>query len=215
MEAPIEPQELNIFMMCAALDRTAMRPLPDGFAIRKLRPSELALWKAMPFDTDEEAAAYAPFMDAFFERTYGGREDLFFEKTLVVCDLADRPVATCLLWHAYGVLHTLHWFKVRKDHEGRGIGRALLSVLMGDVPQGGFPIYLHTQPGSDRAINLYSDFGFCLLTDPQFGARRNDLPDCLPLLQAQMPAPAFGRLRMCAAPPEMVRFLETVDTVEF
>jgi GNAT superfamily N-acetyltransferase len=204
----------NVFMMCRSLDRTALSAIPAPYQARTCRPDELALWKAMPFDDAETAARHDDFMGQYFSTIYGGKEQLFFARTWFLCDPDDRPVATCLLWMAYGQLNTVHWFKVLKRHEGKGLGRALLSLLMRDLGAEDFPIYLHTQPESFRAIKLYSDFGFDLITNERFG-RRNDLEECLPLLREHMPAAAFASLRMTRAPEEVARFLETRTTIEF
>jgi GNAT superfamily N-acetyltransferase len=81
----------------------------------------------MPFDDADLAKEYDEFMSDYFTTTYGGKAELFFTKTLVVCNQQDRPIATCLIWKAYNELNTIQWFKVLKEYEGQGIGRALLS----------------------------------------------------------------------------------------
>jgi ribosomal protein S18 acetylase RimI-like enzyme len=207
--------DLNVFMMCRALRRDALADLPPQYRVRTCRPDELAVWKAMPFDDAATAARYAPFMDDFFQTTYAGKEDLFFARTRFVCDDQDVPIATCLLWRAYGELETVHWFKVLTGHEGKGIGRALLSMLLKDLSADRYPIFLHTQPGSYRAIKLYSDFGFDLLASDRFGTRQNDLEACLPILQRHMPDAAFRSLRISEAPQDVHRFLESMTTIQF
>ena len=197
----------NLFMLCEVLDPGALTPLPPGFTVRSCRPDELDVWKAFPFDDPQTAAEHAGIMDDFFRTTYGGKEAEFFSGTLFVCDPDDRPVATCLLWKAYGRFSAIHWFKVRKEWEGRGIGRALLSIVMRSLAPADFPVYLHTQPGSYRAIKLYTDFGFALLTDERIGRRTNDLARSLPYLQRYLPASDFARLKFASAPPD---FLETL-----
>jgi len=176
---------------------------------------ELKIWKAFPFDNSEEVIEYEPFMTHFFETTYGGKEDQFFANTLFICDSSDQPIATCLLWKAYEEFNTIHWMKVLKGYEGLGIGRALLSLLMKDLSQEEYPVYLHTQPGSYRAIKLYADFGFHLLSDAVIGNRVNDLKECLPILQQYMPSDVFGRLMISTAPAYFLESLKGVDTIEF
>jgi len=207
--------DLDLFMMCPQLDRRALSPLPVGYHIRNCRKDEYETWKAFPFDNPGEADAYADFMTEFFQSTYGGQEDLFFANTLYVCDHNDKPIATCLLWKAYGLFNTIHWLKVVKEKEGLGIGRALLSALLQDLPDTAFPIYLHTQPGSYRAIKLYADFGFTILTDPVIGTRTNDWGACRPILQQYMPKEAFASLRTCSAPAFFIQQLANFETVEF
>lgn len=210
-----EIPDLNIFMMCPSLNREALSDMPDEFHLRNCRRDELGIWKAMPFDTEEDAREYASYMDNFFETTYSTQEDKFFETVQFVCDAQDRPIGTCFLWKAYGQFNSIHWLKVIKGYEGLGIGRALLSEILKDVPADDYPIYLHTQPGSYRAIKLYADFGFHLLSGPQIGTRPNELEASLPILKQYMPAEAFTQLIISEAPTEFVEALKDVKTVEF
>lgn len=210
-----EIPDKNIFMMCEVLNREALAEMPAGFSVRNCRPDELGVWKAMPFASAEQAAEYDGFMTDFFKTVYGGREAEFFAKTLFVCDARGRPVATCLLWRAYDEFNTIHWFKVLPEYEGRGIGRALLSIIMRDLKVADYPVYLHTQPGSFRAIKLYSDFGFALLAGEKFGTRENDLLECLPILEEFMPKKYFRNLKIAEAPKEFEETLGSYQTVEF
>ena len=210
-----EIPDKNIFMMCAALNRGALSELPAGYTVRNCRPDELDIWKAMPFDEAGLTEEYDRFMTDFFNTTYGGKEELFFAKTLFVCDKDDRPIATCLVWKAYDEFNTIHWFKVLKEYEGRGLGRALLSIIMRDLKRSDYPVYLHTQPGSFRAIKLYSDFGFALLQGEKFGSRKNDLDECLPILEEFMPKKYFQNLKITKAPKEFENVLNKYETVQF
>lgn len=204
-----EIPDKNLFMMCSALNPAAFRSLPSGFHIRKCRENELGTWMDFPFDHPMEAEKYREFMSSYFEKVYAGKGKLFFDKCLFVCDSQDRPIGTCFAWRAYEKITTLHWFKVLKPYEGSGIGRALLTYVMQTIPNHEFPVFLHTQPSSFRAIKLYTDFGFELLSDPVIGTRANDLEECLPILQAVMPSEAFQALRVTRAPRF---FLEAVNT---
>ena len=193
----------NLFMICKRLNPQAFSSLPHGFALRTLRREEFRAWQAMPFD-DEFTTEHLAFMDDYFRITYARDEEKFFASTLVICNEDDQMVATCFLWPAYGLYTTVHWFKVHRAYENRGIGRALLSLLFQAVKEEEMPIYLHTQPESFRAIKLYSDFGFELLTDPQIGPRKNHLIQCLPYLQEKMPQQDYDRLRFTTAPAEFI-----------
>ena len=112
-----------------------------------------------------------------------------------------------LTFTAYNKITTIHWFKVVKKHEGLGIGRALLSYVLNDITEKEYPIYLHTQPSSFRAIKLYSDFGFKLLTNSVIGYRPNDINECMPILKRYMFQKDYEKLRTAEAPKE---FHETV-----
>jgi ribosomal protein S18 acetylase RimI-like enzyme len=213
----------NIFMMCEALNSNALSELPASYSVRSCRLDELGVWKTMPFDDMDLAKEYEDFMSDYFATTYGGKEELFFAKTLFVCDsprerLRQRqnsPLATCLIWKAYNEFNTIQWFKVLKKHEGQGIGRALLSIAMQQLEMCDYPIYLHTQPSSFRAIKLYSDFGFSLLSGDKFGIRDNDLDECLPILEEFMPKEYFDKLRIVNAPKEFEDAVNKYDTNQF
>ena len=78
-----EIPDLDLFMMCPALNSIALTHLPTGYHVRSCRKDELGIWKAFPFDTQAEAIEYEPFMSDFFHNTYGGKEDHFFQNTLI------------------------------------------------------------------------------------------------------------------------------------
>jgi ribosomal protein S18 acetylase RimI-like enzyme len=202
-------------MMCSALNRNALAEMPANYYLRSCRPDELDIWKKMPFDDAELAKEYEGFMSDYFTTTYASKEDLFFAKTLFVCDRQDKPIATCLNWKAYDEFHTIQWFKVLKEYEGQGIGRALLSIVMRELALGDYPIYLHTQPSSFRAIKLYSDFGFSLLSGNKIGIRTNDLDECLPILAEFMPPEYFQKLRIITAPKQFEDAANKYDTNQF
>jgi ribosomal protein S18 acetylase RimI-like enzyme len=210
-----EIPDRNIFMMCESLNHTALTELPISYSLRNCRYDELGIWKTMPFDNPVLAKEYDGFMTDYFIVTYGEKEELFFAKTLFVCDRQDKPLATCLSWKAYDKFNTIQWFKVLKECEGQGIGRALLSIVMRKLERHDYPVYLHTQPSSFRAIKLYSDFGFSLLSDDKFGIRKNDLDECLPILEEFMPKEFFQELRITAAPKEFVDMMDKYNTNQF
>lgn len=203
-----EIPDANLFMICRKLNRDALRSLPHGYHIRNCRKNELDLWKAMPFDDPRDAEAYHGYMTEFFTKVYAPKGGLFYERCLFVCNQQDQPVATAFIWKAYDEFNSIHWLKTLKAYEGRGIGRALMSVVMAALTDDEYPVYLHTQPGSYRAIKLYSDFGFELLTDLVIGNRTNDLEECLPILEKYMPAADFQKLKRTQAPDEFLRALE-------
>jgi hypothetical protein len=45
-----EIPDMNIFMMCEALNHNSLTELPTSYSIRSCRPDELGIWKTMPFD---------------------------------------------------------------------------------------------------------------------------------------------------------------------
>ncbi len=202
----------DLFMMCEALREEALAEVPRGFSVRRCRKGEWDVWKALQMDGSEKTAASEQGLRDYYDHVYAKQGDAFFERCLFACDENDRPVGTCMMWLAYNKVNTLHWFKVLEPYEGKGIGRALLSCVMRQLPVNEYPVFLHTHPTSYRAIKLYSDFGFALLTDPQIGFRSNDILTCMPILEQVMPAEAFRGLQTKGAPPF---FLEAALSAPF
>jgi ribosomal protein S18 acetylase RimI-like enzyme len=200
MDDQIADIDMNLFMMCKKLNKKASCDMPSSFHVRTCQKNELDIWKAMPFDEPELAQRYYDYMTKYFDSVYAKSEDLFFRKCLFVCNQDNEPIATCFAWKTYEKITTIHWFKVLKNYEGKGIGRALLSIVMNSLQEDEFPVFLHTQPGSFRAIKLYSDFGFYLLSDPIIGSRKNYLNECLPILKKNMPHQDYQNLRIIKSP---------------
>jgi len=208
----------DLFMMCPALNPSAFRELPQGFHFRMCRPDELETWKAMLLDfphTPEIHDEYMQVMTDYYHAVYAKNSDLFFKKCLLVCNENDTPVGRGFIWKAYDKINTIHWYKVLKEYENRGIGRAILTAIMKDLAEEDYPIFLHTHPSSFRAIKLYSDFGFRLISNPIVGNRSNDLEECLPILEKFMPKSDFEKLRIIEAPQYFLDAAASSETEEF
>lgn len=205
----------NIFMLCEQVNEAAYREMPECYTIRLCRPDELDIWKSMPFDDEQTANQDLGYMDDYFNAVYAPKGNLFFNKCLFVVDKNDTPIGTCFAWKSYDTITTVAWYKVKNKYEGKGIGRALLTAVMRSLLPSDCPVLLHTQPSSDRAIKLYSDFGFKLLTDTKVGKRVNHINDCLPILKATMPKEDFDNFKFITAPESLLDFLSTQTLDEF
>jgi GNAT superfamily N-acetyltransferase len=207
--------DYNIFMMCQALDESALSVLPDGYYFRNCRSDDLEKWKAFPFDTEIVPEAYEAMMNQFIEDVYHKDMTTFFNNTLFVCNSSDTPIATCSYWKAHGQFNTIHWLKTTRLEEGKGLGRAILSEIMTRFRTDDYPIYLHTQVSSFRAIKLYADFGFKLLRGGKIGPRVNDLEKSLPILQACLPKKYYDQLEIIDTPNGFIQALSNETTIEF
>ncbi len=178
--------DLNIFMVCDKVNKKAFSNLPNRYHFRNIKKEELDLWKEFPFDSDEDKKEYKGFMDDYFNNVYQPLEEEFYKKCLFICNDDDKPVATCFLWKSYNEIYTIHWLKVLKEYEGLGLGRAILTKVMSEITPSMYPIYLHTQASSFRAIKLYTDFGFEIITDEKIGNRKNNYKESLVYLEYYM-----------------------------
>jgi len=210
-----QQDDLSLFMICDKVNTLAYSELPDGYKTRFCKPEELDIWKTIHFDDEKTAIEYRSYMDDYYDNVYAPKGNLFFESCLFVVDTNDKPIATCFIWKSYDKITTLHWYKVVKEYEGMGIGRALLTIIMKSVPLQDYPILLHTQPDSDRAIKLYSDFGFKLIIDKKVGNSDNHFEEGLSILKTTMPKHFFDKLQFTTIPIDMHEFLSTQLAVEY
>jgi GNAT superfamily N-acetyltransferase len=197
----------NIFMQCDVPNTDAFRKLPDGYSFRLCKRYELDVWKRILVHEQ-----YIDSVTAYYDRVYAPFEDEFFRRCLFVCDVNDTPVASTFIWRSYGLINTVGWFGVMPKHEGKGLGRALISEVLRGAD---FPVYLHTQPTSARAIKLYSDFGFKLITGFIPGNRNNDLEDSLPYLKKILPDKDYAALQYTTANPELITAIQSNELAEF
>ena len=181
----------NIFMQCDSPNKTAFKKLPNGYTFRLCKRDELEVWKRVV--AEEQHVGY---VSEYYDKVYKEHEDEFFRRCLFACDADEKPIASTFIWRSYGLVNTVGWFRVLPEYEGKGIGRAILSEVLNNTE---FPVYLHTQPTSARAIKLYSDFGFKLITDPIIGYRNNDLKESWTYLKNVLPAMDFTSLRFTEA----------------
>ena len=197
----------NIFMQCDMVRSDAFRELPTGYSFRLCRHNELEVWKRIIVHEQ-----YIDYVTDYYNRVYSAHEDEFFRRCLFVCDTDDKPIASCLLWRSYGLINTIGWFAVLPKHEGKGLGRALISKILKYAE---LPVYLHTQPTSARAIKLYSDFGFKLINDTKIGHRENDLAKSLPYLQKILPPNDYEKLQYVKAHDDLHKAALSSETAEF
>lgn len=197
----------NIFMQCDSPNKAAFRVLPDGYSFRLCRRDELETWKQVVAEEQ-----YVEYVTEYYKNVYANHESEFFQRCLFVCDKADKPVASTFIWISYGLINTIGWYRVLPEYEGLGIGRALLSKILFDTQ---YPIYLHTQPTSARAIKLYSDFGFKLVVDPKVGHRKNDLQESLPYLKILLPESDYEKLQFTKANEALLAATDTSEVSEF
>lgn len=189
--------DYNIFMICKKLNTDAFREdLPKGYHIRSCKKSEFDIWKKFPFDNAKQAKEYDAFMENYYNENYKTKKDLFFSQCKFICNKKDQPITTGFIWKHYDKYTTVHWFKTLKKYEGRGLGRILLTHILKSVDPKDYPIYLHTQTGSFKAIKLYSDFGFKLIKSPKIiDKRKNELSQSMPILKEFMPKKDYENLK--------------------
>lgn len=190
--------EANLFMWCEKPAEKAFVPLPDGFVYRPFTPDRLEDWVSLQMNGSPEEREY---LLAYYHRIYEPFADRLGKRWHLLYD-GEILAASCSLWEAYPGWETIHWLKVHPLYEGRGLGRAILTKTL-EGHDGS--VFLHTQPASFRALKLYTDFGFALLTDPVIGRRENHLTAVLPVLSRVMTPASYQALRFARCPAGFLR----------
>jgi len=210
-------EELNIhvFMVCNNIDTTAFKDLPEGFFVRYLRRNELEIWKKLPFYEYDYTEKHQKYMTEWYNTFYGINEELFYKSCHVVCNKKDEIIGSSFLWRSYnGLINSIHWFKVIQEYENKGLGRALLTILLKNVNKINMPIYLHTQIRSYRAIKLYTDFGFKILSNEKIYKEKNDINKIKLLLKEYIPKEYYVKIKYVKAPINFIKIMEKYEYLE-
>ena len=137
--------------------------LPDGYEFVMYKQGFEINWAEVEssvgeFDSTEQALEY--FQKEFLNNEYDLSKRCIFIKSPI-----GKIVATTSVWpgnHFYKTYERVHWVCVHPDHQGKGLAKAILSKALNlyNSMENEEQIYLCSQTGSYRAINIYMKFGF-------------------------------------------------------
>ena len=170
--------------------------LPEGFSIVSYRPGYEKEWARLEcaigdFDSALEAEQY-------FVETYL-RVPEMLPNILFALDTDNAVVGSCIAWHdkrGSDTVSSLHWLVVDEQYQRIGLGRALsVSVMNIYAEQDAFPVYIHTQPWSWKAILLYLSLGFKLQKTDTFSHYENEYDKALNELAKIVTADKFALLQ--------------------
>ena len=161
----------NLILRCDRFDQPCA-VIPDGYRIIRYHEGLEASWARLEteigdFRSEDEAVSY-------FRQTYLAYPDLIAEKALFLTDQTDKVTGSCIAWKDKRFdrsVSSLHWLIVDEAHQGKGLGRVLCSEAMRLFDS--FPVYIHTQPWSWKAILLYTSLGFKLQRKDSFNGYGN------------------------------------------
>ena len=173
----------NTIMKCSDYS-TGRAELPDGFSIVSYQRGYEREWAELEYavgDFDSTEAA-----EKYFVETYLGDSDRF-RNILFLLNREHDIVGSCIAWQdtrGESSVSSLHWLVVQEQYQGIGLGRALATAVMNIYARrGAFPVYIHTQPWSWKAILLYLSLGFRLQKTDTFSHYENEYGKAMAVLR--------------------------------
>lgn len=147
------------------LDKLPVCPLPEGYRFTFYRPGDRDSWIAI----EQSAKEFSSREDglAAWGRYYGDHEEELPRRMLFLEDIkTGEKVATATAF--YDVIHGdpsgsawLHWVAVRRDCQGRGLSKPLVTQAMAVMRELGYThAKIPTQTTSWVAVKVYLDLGF-------------------------------------------------------
>ena len=158
--------------------------LPEGFSIVSYHPGYEMSWAELEcsvgdFASVDEARRY-------FVSTYLKEQDAVGNILFLQNGRGDI-VGSCIAWQderKEDVVSSLHWLVVKEEYQGQGLGRALCCAVMNIFSKrNAFPVYIHTQPWSWKAILLYISLGFRLQKTDTFSHYVNQYGEAMETLK--------------------------------
>lgn len=161
-------------------------PLPKGYSFAWHVSGKEQRWAQIEtavgeFENYDKALEY-------FHKEYSPHLDDVRKRVLYIHTKDQEEVGTITGWWNWTGERrdpSIHWFAVKKEHQGVGIGKALVSECLNRLVllEGDRDVYLHTQTWSYQAIGLYRKLGFDILETESFGGYPNDFARAMPIVR--------------------------------
>lgn len=139
-------------------------PLPDGYRYAFFQPGDREQW----IDIEKSAKEFASCEQGMesWNRYYGGREDELTGRMVFVEDADGRKAATATAFYDIRGIDKsgdgwLHWVAVRREYQGRGLAKPLISYVLRLMQSLGYThAKIPTQTTTWLACKIYLDLGF-------------------------------------------------------
>lgn len=158
------------------LDGIPQIPLPDGYRFVFFRSGDRDSW----IDIEKSAREFTSYEQGLdsWNRYYAANEDSLGNRMVFIENAAGEKVATATAYYDITGRDQsgsgwLHWVAVRREYQGRGLSKPLISYVLSVMRGLG---YTHgkipTQTTTWLACKVYLDFGFLPL--PQNAVHSRD-----------------------------------------
>ncbi|MCM3457308.1 GNAT family N-acetyltransferase [Heyndrickxia oleronia] len=160
--------------------------LPQGYTFAEFSEGAETQWAEIEtsvgeFENVNEALQY-------FQTYYLSFSDEIKKRLLFVQNKEGEKVGTITGWFDKldkRQVPSIHWFAVKEDYQGCGLGKALVSECVNRLLllEGNVDIFLHTQTWSYKAIGLYLKAGFQFVKEGTFAHYNNDNEQAMLILK--------------------------------
>lgn len=177
----------NTILRCDTYQRRSIT-LPYGYSFSPYKAGYEKEWTRLEysigdFDSTEDAENY-------FKQTYMRDMSLLSESAVFLLDQNETVIGSCIAWRDYkdnpvSFVSSLHWLIIDEQYQGNGLGKLLCGQTM-DIfaARDKFPVYIHTQPWSWKAILLYLSLGFRIQKTDSFSDYTNQYDQAMTALKA-------------------------------
>ena len=155
---------IELLMERSDLENIPEYDLPQGFRFVFYQPGDRDAWIGIE-RTAKELADHEHGVRTW-QRYYSHVEHTLHERMIFIENAQGEKVATATAYYdENGGLPEgqgqVHWVAVRRDHQGMGLARPLISQVLKVMKERGHTgAMLHTQTTTWVAVKLYLNFGF-------------------------------------------------------
>ncbi len=158
------------------LDRLPCFTLPQGYKFVFYKQGDRDIWIDIE-KSAKEFASYAQGLKAW-HRYYGDNEKSLLERMVFVENENGEKVATATAY--YDITNRdksgdgwLHWVAVRREYQGKGLSKPLISYVLGVMRGLGYThVKIPTQTTTWLACKIYLDLGFVPLPQNAVNSRK-------------------------------------------
>lgn len=186
----------NVILKCENRKNSVIT-LKAGYRFKNYETGDENSWAKLEYEIGDfnsvnEAKEY--FIDNYCKNKEI-RKRCFF-----VLNSENEIVGSCIAWNDKKEnenVGSLHWLVVSPKERNRGLGKALCQKVLNFFHEKNeFPVYIHTQPWSYKAILLYIDLGFKIQISDTFGSYKNEYIEAMKALSNILPKDQYQKLKI-------------------
>lgn len=161
---------IGILMTCQDPNGYPKCPLPNGYELRMYEPGMEQGWAVLQASVEHMDTAEAAL--EHFGKELAPDQETLKNRAAFIYNSNGKLAASAILWygnHFGRKLARIHWVAVAPEEQGKGLCKALMTVLMDLYHQNNLSggLYLTSQTWSYKALNIYRQFGFKPYLGPQ------------------------------------------------